>query len=249
MPAPQSQSPALLSIAPQIPSARHMNPADAIHPFPDQLVVGQMIFDVLIPLQPDAFRGHYQVGSLALEVLGVGSPADGFVQRSAAVTAAYLYRSASPFPQRFQHLFAKMLQAVHRLGWGSIVYPPGLSSERFHEFTELEVLSQLPVVHRVPMQLVTPIVVPIAVRMAISNCMAYLKSSFFFIISIFLKFQFLLFILSRRGKNESRKAADCTSAAKIVSFLPKRCKTTPFGALIGAALLTVKTRNLFTLLQ
>ena len=37
---------------------------------------------------------------------------------------------------------------------------------------------------------------------------------------------FFLFILFRREKNESRKAADCTSAAKLASLLPKRCKTT-----------------------
>jgi hypothetical protein len=59
-------------------------------------------------------------------------------------------------------------------------------------------------------------------------------------------YSFLRLVAKKRTK---RRDTDCTSAAKIASLLPKRCKTTPFGALIGAALLTVKTRNLFTLLQ
>ena len=48
-------------------------------------------------------------------------------------------------------------------------------------------------------------------------------------------YSFLRYSSKKRIK---RSAADCTSAAKLTSLFTKRCKTTPFGALNGAALLT-----------
>ena len=58
------------------------------------------------------------------------------------------------------------------------------------------------------------------------------------ILNVQIFYSFLSFILFRREKNEPRKAADCISSAKNHSRFSKRCKTTPFGALICAALLT-----------
>jgi hypothetical protein len=45
------------------------------------------------------------------------------------------------------------------------------------------------------------------------------------ILNVQIFYSFLSFILFRREKNEPRKAADCTSAAKLASLFTKRRKT------------------------